>query len=203
MEHAHDGLQDIIGRRLITQAAAAEDLDVKQDSEGPAPLEREGEVIAPESAVEPARDASVVIDPNGQFAKVEKSLISLGFFTPSSRRIKDQKVKRISFTSVIDGKRVDASAEFHPSAMLGLPITADQDKYLALHDIITNLLQTHGKITNPIRFTSADLLRLLNKRVRTGKNYKDIYEWLDVMTATTIFSKGVVYEAGKERFATD
>lgn len=147
--------------------------------------------------------ANLANTPAMVFAKVEKSLISLGFFTPSSRRIKDQKVKRISFTRTIRGKKVEATAEFHPSAIFGLPITADQDKFIALHDIIANLIRTDGKITNPIRFTSADLLRLLNKRVRTGKNYKDICEWLDVMTATTIISNGVVYEAGKQRFARD
>src|SRR5207302_361525 len=36
-----------------------------------------------------------------------------------------------------------------------------------------------------------------------GKNYKDICEWLDVMTATTIVSDGVVYIAGQKRFARD
>jgi hypothetical protein len=202
-DHSQGGWEDIIGRRLITQAETAEALDVKQDSEEVPAFEREGDIVAPESVLETsARDAVADVQATA-FAKAEKSLISLGFFTPSSRRIKDQKVKRINFTRVIDGKRVEASVEFHPSAMLGLPITADQDKYLALQDIITNLLQTHGKISNPIRFTSADLLRLLNKRVRTGKNYKDIYEWLNVMTATTIFSKGVVYEAGPGRYAID
>jgi hypothetical protein len=141
--------------------------------------------------------------PAVEFVKVDKSLISLGFFTPSSRRIKDQKVKRISFIRVIDGKKVEATAEFHPSAVLGLPITADQDKFLALHNIITDLLQKNGKIANPIRFTSAQLLRLLNKRVRAGKNYRDISEWLDVMVATMIISEGIVWEAGKQKFARD
>jgi hypothetical protein len=206
MEHPEEEWQDIIGRRLITHAEDVAYDDVKPDQEETPPFERGGEIpaVVMASGAETLREPA--IDPTIQtaaFAKVEKSLISLGFFTPSSRRIKGQKVNRVTFTRVIDGKRVEASAEFHPSAMLGLPITADQDKYLALHDIITNLLQEHGKITNPIRFTSADLLRLLNQRVRTGKNYKDIHEWLDVMTATTIFSKGVVYEAGKQRFATD
>src|ERR1700722_17615213 len=97
-----------------------------------------------------------------EFAKVEKSLASLGFFTPSSRRIKNQKVKRVGFTREIDGKRVEVSAEIHPSAMFGLPVTADQDKYLALQQIITNILQSEGKVTNPIRFKSSELLRLLN-----------------------------------------
>lgn len=138
-----------------------------------------------------------------EFAKVEKSLASLGFFTPSSRRIKNQKVKRVGFTREIDGKRVEVSAEIHPSAMFGLPVTADQDKYLALQKIITNKLQSDGKVTNPIRFKSSELLRLLNTSTKTGKNYKAISEWLDVMSATTIFSDGAVYVAGQKRFARD
>src|SRR3954447_13232879 len=165
MDHPEEGWQDIIGRRLITHAEVAEDFNVKPNLEEIPPVEREEESVArPVPSDSAAARNLETVDANLQattFAKVEKSLITLGFFTPSSRRIKDQKVKRISFTRVIDGKRVEASAEFHPSAMLGLPITADQDKYLALHDIITTLLQQHGKITNPIRFTSAELLRLL------------------------------------------
>lgn len=207
MENQQDEWQDIIGRRLITRVEDTDGSIVKQDPEGMLPFEREEASPAPDAPAETVTAAEIVATDGTlqttTFAKVEKSLISLGFFTPSSRRIKDQKVKRISFTRVIDGTKVEATAEFHPSALLGLPITADQDKYLALHDIITNLLQKNGQIANPIRFTSADLLRLLNKRVRTGKNYKDISEWLDVMTATTIMSDGVVYEAGKKKFARD
>lgn len=137
------------------------------------------------------------------FAKVEKSLASLGFFTPSSRRIKNQKVKRVGFTREIDGKRVEVSAEIHPSGMFGLPVTADQDKYLALQQIITNQLQSEGKVTNPIRFKSSELLRLLHASTKAGRNYKAISEWLDVMSATTIFSNGAVYTAGQKRFAKD
>jgi hypothetical protein len=137
------------------------------------------------------------------FAKVEKSLASLGFFTPSSRRIKNQKVKIVHFTREIDGKRMSASAEIHPSAMFGLPVTADQDKYLALQKIITNTLQTEGKVTNPIRFKSAELLRLMNTSTKTGKNYKAISDWLDVMYTTTIISDGAVYVTGQKSFARD
>lgn len=137
------------------------------------------------------------------FAKVEKSLASLGFFTPSSRRIKDQKTKRIDFTRDVDGKRVGVSAEIIPSAVFGLPITADQDKWLALQRIITDQLYADSKIANPIRFKSADLLRLLNDSTKSGKNYKDVSEWLDVMSSTTIFSDGVAWAANKKRFVRD
>jgi hypothetical protein len=148
-------------------------------------------------------DAISASVPTTNFAKVEKSLASLGFFTPSSRRVKNQQVKRIGFTREIKGRRVEVSAEIVPSTLFGLPITADQDKYLALQKIITNTMQADGKITNPIRFKSADLLRLLNDSTKSGKNYKDISEWLDVMSSTTIISNGAVWDAGQKRFARD
>jgi hypothetical protein len=222
-ESNSQGLEDAIARRLIKQVET-DSVGVKPTLNSDTQVDGGGEptqeISAPTSPdefllgavtdieVHDNETAIQVVDTSAtpaapEFAKVEKSLISLGFFTPSSRRIKNQKVKRISFIRQVDGKKVEASVEFHPSAMLGLPITADQDKFLALHDIITRLLQANGKISNPIRFTSAELLRLLNKRVRAGKNYKDISEWLDVMMTTTIFSNGVVYEAGKKQYAKD
>src|SRR5260370_40807231 len=66
-----------------------------------------------------------------EFVKVEKNLASLGYFTPSNKRIKDVKAKEITFTRVIDGVKVEASATIVPAAIFGLPTTADQDKYLA------------------------------------------------------------------------
>jgi hypothetical protein len=138
-----------------------------------------------------------------RFTKVEKSLASLGFFTPSSRRIKNKEVKRISFTREVDGKRVEATAEIIPSVLYGLPITADQDKYLALQELITNILARDGQIKNPIRFRSADLIRLMNRNTKAGKNYKEIEAWLDVMFSTSIISSGTVYKSGEKRFARD
>lgn len=112
-------------------------------------------------------------------------------------------MKRLDFTREIDGKREEVTAEIIPSAIFGLPITADQDKWLALQKIITNILQSDGKIANPIRFKSADLIRLLNNNTKTGKNYKEVSDWLDVMSSTTIISNGVVYVADQKRFARD
>ena len=59
----------------------------------------------------------------------------MGFFTPSSSRIKRAKAKTIRFTQVVDGTRLETSATIIPSALHGLPITADLDKYLALQDL--------------------------------------------------------------------
>src|ERR1041385_3807339 len=43
----------------------------------------------------------------------------------------------------------------------------------------------------------------MNDSTKSGKNYKDVSEWLDVMSSTTIISDGAVYVAGKKRFARD
>jgi hypothetical protein len=44
---------------------------------------------------------------------------------------------------------------FSPSAEYGIPITADQDKYLALQKIINDIRKRNGEVQNPVGFTSA------------------------------------------------
>jgi len=171
------------------------------------PIDRGGESQGEGVNAEVVDEADVATTegnpPAANFAKVEKSLASLGFFSPASHRVKNRKVKKITFTREADGKRVEASAEIVPGAIFGLPMTSDQDKWLALQKIITTILQTEGTVTNPIRFKSADLIRLLNTNTTAGKNYKEVSDWLDVMSSTTIISNGVVYDAGKQRFVRD
>src|SRR3974390_3879576 len=95
-----------------------------------------------------------------EFIHIEKNLAALGFFTPSSNRIKGSKKKTILFSKEIKGKRVEVRANILPSAEFGLPVTADQDKYLALMKIISEARQLQSEVKNPIGFTSADLLRI-------------------------------------------
>jgi len=141
--------------------------------------------------------------PSTEFVKVEKNLASLGFFTPSSKRLRNAQEKSFTVTTVVDGKRLEMKGTIIPSAKYGLPITADQDKWIALCNILTDLLQREGKVTNPISFTSADILRILHKHRHSGKNYREVEEWLDVLFSTTIFSEGVIYLANEKRRAKD
>ena len=141
--------------------------------------------------------------PSREFTKVEKNLASLGFFTPSSKRIRDVKAKTITFTRVDDGKKIEVQATIVPSTIYGLPVTADQDKYLGLQKLITDTQQRQGTVANPIAFTSAELLKVLQQNRNSGKNYKEISNWLDLMASTTIISQGVVYLAGRKRWARD
>lgn len=187
MEPSADKIEELIARRLLTQAEEMMKRKVPRKAEE-APLQLKHE------------EQEALVSPD--FVKIEKNLTSLGFFTPSSRRIKNEKAKTITFMRVTDGTRVEAKVTIVPAALYGLPVTTDQDKYLALQRIVTDIQQQEGVVKNPIGFTSTELLRLLNQS-DAGKNYQDIGEWLDVMTATTIMSEGAVYLAGKKVFAKD
>ena len=94
------------------------------------------------------RTGPLAVTPVGQppsarrYVVIEKDLAALGFFTPSSSRIKRTKAKTIRFIKVDGGKRLESSATIVPSALHGLPITSDLDKYLALQDLLRGQRQT-------------------------------------------------------------
>jgi hypothetical protein len=137
------------------------------------------------------------------FIKVEKNLSTLGFFTPSKSRGKvEVREKTVRFKREINGKTIDTEATILPSAKYGLPTTADLDKYLAFQKILNDIRVKDGHVSNPIRFTSTQMLNVLGVKP-AGNNYQEVYEWLQRMTLTGISSKGVVYLARRKAWATD
>ncbi len=155
-------------------------------------LEIEERLVAPEK--------QSLIDPD--FVRIEKNIAAFGFFTPSSKRVKNTLPKLIKFTQTIDNNRVDAEVKIIGHIELGMPTTADQDKYLAFQKIIERNKYEKGKVENPITFTTAELLKLLGK-TDAGVNYKEVQEWLEIMKVTTIKSQGAIWLAGKKRTASD
>jgi hypothetical protein len=123
--------------------------------------------------------------------RVEKNLAEVGFFTPASKRVRNLKSKVVTFTKTVDGKRVEGKVTFVPGALYGLPSTADQDKWLAFQKFVMAMQRRNGRVTNPVSFVSADMLRLLGT-TDSGTNFKDIDEWLDRMWSTSIISEGMV-----------
>jgi hypothetical protein len=136
------------------------------------------------------------------FVRVEKNIAAFGFFTPSSKRVKNTPPKVIRFTQTIDNNKVEAEVKIIGHIELGMPTTADQDKYLAFQKIIEQNKSENGKVTNPITFSTSELLKLLGK-TDAGMNYKDVQEWLEIMKVTTIKSQGAIWLAGKKRTASD
>ena len=87
---------------------------------------------------------------------------------------------------------MEVRAVILPSAVYGLPITSDQDKYLAFQKIVAEIRRRSGQVNNPIGFTTAELLRILGLKLNAGKNYEDVVEWGKRMTLTGICSEGTV-----------
>jgi hypothetical protein len=137
------------------------------------------------------------------FIKIEKNLASLGFFTPSHKRISGVTQKVIALSREVNGRRVEARATILPSAQYGLPTTADQDTYLAIVKLATDMHRKYGKVTNPIGFTSAELLRIQGKSCVSGYHYKELHEQLMRIKTATILSEGAVYFAGRKVWAKD
>ena len=135
------------------------------------------------------------------FVKFEKNLSAIGFFSAANTH--QPRPKTVTITRNEDGRRFRAVLTISPSMPWGLPTVAHQDKTFAFFKIIQDRQKAGEKIENPIAFHSSELLRLLGLRVRTGKNYEDVYQWLDVMTFTGIKSEAGLYLAGQKQYGTD
>src|SRR6185312_13261305 len=90
-----------------------------------------------------AQDESIIS--TADLVRIEKNLASIGFFTPSTKRIRGEKKKVVTRARQDDGKRVEGSATILPSAEYGLPITADQDTYFAILKLTGDILLIQGR----------------------------------------------------------
>src|SRR5436309_1071706 len=94
MEDSTESFKDLVARRLL--AKAGDEVPGEQTIKDDKPEN---------SNLLPKQTATATL--TADFVKVEKNLASLGFFTPSSKRIRDAKAKTITFIKVIDGKKVE------------------------------------------------------------------------------------------------
>ena len=132
-----------------------------------------------------------------EFIELERNLAAIGFFSASSKRIKNKKGKTLTLSKTIKGHKIKVSAEIVPGSKFGLPSIADQEKWFAFCYLLSARRRQHGKLTNPIRFSSGEILKMLGQ-VDSGRNYEELNEWLDVMSATTIISNGALYRAAQK-----
>src|ERR1017187_8099546 len=121
------------------------------------------------------------VAPPANFTKVDNNLTGIGFFTASSKRSR----KAIEKTTTVIDQGVEHRISILPSAKYGLPITQDQDYWLALMQLVEDRRRQEGGLTNPFAFTTAELTKILGQ-AHSGKNYKAVQEWLSVMNSTSI-----------------
>ena len=125
------------------------------------------------------------------FTKVDNNLTGIGFFTASSKRSH----KAIEKTTIVVDQGIAHHISILPSAKYGLPITQDQDYWLALMHLVEERKRREGRMANPFTFTTAELIKILGQ-ADSGKNYKAVNEWLSVMNSTAI--EGGAYNTARK-----
>ena len=149
---------------------------------------------------QPATDTFPVVVEQVDLVRVEKSLHSLGFFASTANREISRTVVQIFRRP--DGQRIHAKAVIEGIPSLGLPTTADRDKYMAFMKIALDRREMQGHLSNPIRFSGADMIKLLRLR-KGGFHYDEINDWCKRMVATTIMSEASIFLADRRQYATD
>lgn len=132
--------------------------------------------------------------------RFERNLLNIGFFGAHDTRKQKGSTRRIEQIVSRDGQRIKVTAEFRASDLLGLPSTADRDKFLAFMKIAGEQRARTGRISNPIRFSGYRLLRELGIS-DSGENYEEISRWGKRMADTTITSEKVIYLATRKKYA--
>jgi hypothetical protein len=148
-----------------------------------------------------SKAAEVVTLPSTDFVSAEKNLLSTGFFSPTSKNVKNVKAKFITFTRTENGTRRLCRVTIVPGALYGLPTTAHQDKFIAFMKLLESK-RRGGIVSNPVCFHTSEMNYLLGLS-DGGKNYIELEEFFEVMVATTIKSEDAVYIKGKKSWASD
>ena len=153
----------------------------------------------PDPANDPQSLLPVVVE-NVDLVRVEKSLHSLGFFASTASKAISRTILQIFRRP--DGQRIHAKAVIEGIPSLGLPTTADRDKYMAFMKIALDQREFQGQVTNPIRFSGSDMIKLL-RLCKGGFHYDEINDWCKRMVATTIMSEASIFLADRRQYATD
>jgi hypothetical protein len=129
-----------------------------------------------------------------EYIPAEVSLENLGYFTPSSNRIKDIYVKEkvLGHKTDPDGTKRTIKATIRASGGLGLPTTSDLDYYRAFLKICYEVADAQGRLHMPIAVPTAKLIRYAGK-IESAREKREVRAWLKRMAFTGI--EGGIYRA--------
>ncbi len=143
--------------------------------------------------------SSSLISKVPEYIKTEMFLEGSGYFTPSSKRIKNitkkEKVVRIVNP---DGSTAIKKGGVFANSEYGLPITSDFDYYRAFLKICSEDVAKKGYLDNYISVSTTKLLKYTGKS-KGSKEWKEIRNWFDRMGATYIKN---VYNSKKREYDT-
>jgi len=133
------------------------------------------------------------------YIPTEVSLEHLGFFTPSSKRIKNiyTKEKILKTLTNEDGTKRIIKVHISANHELGLPITSDLDYYRAFLKILDETAGPDGRVHLPIHVPTRKLIRYAGKK-EMARTWKEAREYLKRMTLTGI--EGGIYLKKREDY---
>jgi hypothetical protein len=128
------------------------------------------------------------------YIQAEVFLETVGFFTPSSRRIKHHLVKEkiLAERANPDGTTYVTKTTISANALFGLPITSDLDYYRAFLKICDEIVDRDGRFHLPIAIPTRALIRYAGK-TENARERQEIRAWVKRMTLTGII--GGIYQA--------
>jgi len=126
-------------------------------------------------ALLPTLDACVLPD----YIPAEVSFEQLGYFTPSSKRIKGRttKEKVVAIQRHPNGTRTVLAVQILGTGKYGLPITSDLDYYRAFLKILDELTDATEDIPQPIPLPTKRLLRYAGKQ-GNARTFREVKDWI-------------------------
>lgn len=130
----------------------------------------------------------------------EVSFENIGYFTPSSKRIKNitTKEKTVAEKTNPDGTRISLNIKIIGTGEYGLPTTVDLDYYRAFLRILDEIIGQDGLIPEPISLPTKKLIRYAGKRVSAGE-LREAKDWIRRCHYTGI--QGFFYQAERGDYA--
>lgn len=134
-----------------------------------------------------------------EYVSGEAFLETIGFFTPSSKRIRHQYVKEkaLGERTTADGTTKTLKTRVSANHELGLPITSDQDYYRAFLKICDEVVNRDGRFQLPLAVPTHRLATLAGKPW-SKRTHTEIRDWLRRMTLTGI--EGGLYRAKQKHY---
>lgn len=154
------------------------------------------QISKPANHQEQARDLRILPD----YIPAEVSLETIGYFTPSSKRIKNvlTKEKTLVEKTNLDGTRAELKVVIIASGKYGLPITSDLDYYRAFLKILDEALDQESLIPDPISIPTKKLIRYTGKKAN-ARELQEVKDWIRRNRYTGI--QGFIYKVEKGDYA--
>lgn len=133
------------------------------------------------------------------YVPAEVFLENIGYFTPSSKKIRGIYIKEKFLADVVgeDGTKQPIILKISANHELGLPITSDLDYYRAFLKVLDDLVEKGEPVNGYIEVPTKHLSDLAGKSWSI-KTHREVRTWFARMRHTAI--RGGVYNAERKKF---